>query len=104
MTTIKEITIAESDLAAAMGRNDLTSYIEHVVGAGHEPGVLSGSSLKGEAKKYGSSYARARSKIIDAVRHLTGVSDGYALIDSRWARVWVDPDGNRVRLTVVAPE
>ena len=97
-----EITITASALAAAMGRKELTGYMEHVANNGHVPGVLSGAALKGKAKKYGGSYARTRANVISAVRQLTGVSDGYALVDSRWVRVWVDSDGNRVELTVIA--
>ena len=97
---MKEINITESALAAAMGRKDLTGYMAQVVEFGHQPGVLSGAALKGNAKKYGASYARTRSNVSSAVRQLTGISDGYALIDSRWARVWVDEDGERVKLTV----
>jgi len=97
---MKEISITESALAAAMGRENLTWYMEHVVDAGHHPGVLSGAELRGKAKQYGWSYARTRSRVIDAVRHLVGISDGYALVGSRWIRVWVDEDGERVKLTV----
>jgi len=98
---MKEINIAESALAAAMGRKALTGYMAHVVDAGHVPGVLSGASLlKGKPKQYAASYARTRASVTAAVYKLTGISDGYALIDSRWARVWVDEEGNRVRLAV----
>ena len=99
---MRYINIAESALAAAMGRVNLTWYMTHVVDAGHHPGVLSGAELQGKAKKYGGSYARTRASVIAAVYQLTGISDGYALIDSRRARVWVDKAGERVELTVTA--
>ena len=97
---MREINIAESDLAAAMGRGDVTGYMAHVVDAGHQPGALSGAELRGKAKKYGAGYAQTRANVIRAVRQLTGISDGYALVGSRWARVWVDEAGERVELTV----
>ena len=97
---MNQINIAESALAAAMGRKDLTDYMTRAVELGHQPGVLSGAELRGKAKKYGASYAQTRANVSRAVRQLTGISDGRALVGSRWARVWVDEDGERVELTV----
>ena len=98
---MKEINITHSDLAAAMGHKCLTKYMTRVVDAGHEPGVLSGAELRGgKAKKYAAHYAQTRSKVSSAVRQLTGINSEFALIGSLWVRVWVDEEGNRVKLTV----
>ena len=97
---MKEITVKASDIAAAMGRKSLTNYMESVIEAGHLPGTLSGSNIGGEAKRYSSRYARTRAKVEDAVEEVLGVTAGRALVDSRWAKVWVGADGQRVELTL----
>ena len=97
---MKEITVKASDIAAAMGRKSLTHYMESVVEAGHLPGTLSGANIGGEAKRYSSRYARTRAKVEDAVEEVLGVTAGRALVDSRWAKVWVGADGQRVELTL----
>jgi len=95
---MKQREIEHTELARAMGRRALTRYMEHVVDHGHVPGTLSGASLKGDAKKYGASYARTRANVAHAVRVLGYARDGY---DERGRRVWVDPqDGEPIELTV----
>ena len=97
---MKEITVKASDIAAAMGRKTLTHYMKSVVEAGHLPGTLSGANLAGKAALYGVSYARTRAKVEDAVEQVLGVTAGRALVNSRWAKVWVGADDQRVELTL----
>mgnify|MGYP000120142602 CR=1 FL=1 len=103
MSNLNQIEINEHDLADQLGRRNLTDYMEHVVNAGHVPGVLSGSEIKGKAASYGGSYARTRDKVASAVAKLVAVHDGYVYDAdrARRVRVWVDADGTPVELTVV---
>ena len=98
---MKEITVKASDIAAAMGRKSLTNYMERVIEAGHLPGTLSGANIGGKAAKFNTNYARTRARVVDAVEEVLGVTAGRALVDSRWAKVWVGADGQRVELTLV---
>ena len=80
-------------------------YAEHCLVNGHEPGVLSGADLEGKAKYYGAGYARSRANLSAWLDANFGVRSELALIRvtgsvRRWCRVWVDHDGNPVRLVV----
>ena len=97
---MKEIAVRPTDIAAAMGRKSLTNYMERVIEAGHLPGTLSGANIGGKAAKYNTNYARTRARVVDAVEEVLGVTAGHALVDSRWAKVWVGADGQRVELTL----
>lgn len=81
----------------------MTWYRQHVIEAGHRPGVLSGAELAGKAKRYGGSYARSRVVIERALAPL-GVRSDLCRVQcwgvTRWARVWVDSEGRRVRLEI----
>ena len=89
---MKTINLTEVAIAEQMGRSELTSYMYDVVENGHRPGVLSGANLKGKAKQYSASYAITRASVIDAMAEATdgAVRPRKVLINSRWARVWVD--------------
>ena len=102
---MKTIKMTESTIAEAMGRNELTSYMYDVVENGHKPGVISGGNLAGKAKQYSASYAKTRARVIDAVAGATEgrVAAGKALINSRWARVWVDAATNEPVALDVTP-
>lgn len=80
----------------------ITGYVREVVECGHEPGVLSGASLSGKAKTYGSSYARTRERLAKAVAAGGRALSGLSLTGSRrWARVWVNARGEPVQLELV---
>lgn len=55
---------------------------------GHQPGVLSGAELKGDAKKWGASYAGSRAVVASRIYTMFGIVTSLMLIDSRWCRVW----------------
>ena len=100
---MKTITLNEAAIAEAMDRSELTAHMYDVVANGHRPGVLSGGKLQGKARQYSANYARTRGRVIDAVAGATEgrVAAGKALINSRWARVWVDSQtGEPVALDV----
>ena len=76
------------------------TYVAHVLEAGHCAGVLSGSELRGKARKY-ASYWRARNKAVQLAAAY-GVANGLVLSASRrWTRVWT-LDGAPVRITLAA--
>ena len=93
---MKTINLTEAAIAEQMGRRELTSYMYDVVESGHRPGVLSGGKLQGKARQYSANYAKTRNRVIAAVAETTEgrVTLGSALINSRWARVWVDAATN----------
>ena len=100
---MKTINLTESTIAAQMGRKQLTSYMYDVVENGHKPGVLSGGKLAGKARQYSANYAKTRNRVIAAVAEATdgAVRPKQALINSRWARVWVDAQtGEPVELAI----
>lgn len=96
-TTIKQISIDSAKLPR------LGEYAAWVINMGHVPGVLSGSELKGAAKKFGSKYATQRTKAEDAVKPF-GIVSAIVHDEARGVgvRVWVEQaTGERVELTIV---
>ena len=80
------------------------TYARHVVESGHVPGVLSGAELRGRARRYGRTYARSRERVRAMLTRHCGVTSRLALIESRWARVWVTADsGEPVRVVLIPP-
>lgn len=76
------------------------SYQQHVVEAGHLPGVLSGAELCGQAARWGAGYHQSRIAVEDFLRRRYGVESALVLGASRrWVRVWVR-DGEPVQLSI----
>ena len=93
-TTIKKVRVPRH---VARGHYQLD-----VLTGGHHPGVLSGAELAGEARKWSSKYADSRAALAARLRDY-GVYDGYAVFGvsggpPRRCRVWVDAEGQRVRV------
>jgi hypothetical protein len=99
-TARAQITIAKSDLPKELRRSD---YAIRVIDYGHEPGVLSGAELKGNAKKWSGKYAAKRAEVVKAMAAL-GVYSEQILCPNRRVgiRVWTDGEGNPVEVTVTA--
>jgi len=91
----KTIEIPSSQVPARFG-----SYQIHVLCKGHIPGVLSGAELQGRSREYGDRYAASR----DAVRRFVaqyGVTDAIVRTLPGCPRVWVDAEGQPVRIKLV---
>jgi len=76
-------------------------YARYVLRNGHVPGVLSGAEIKGKASQYSGWYWRARQRVIEhAAEH--GVYAKLVLDPERhrWVRVWVNEEGQPVRVYV----
>jgi len=96
---MQNINVSREDLQTA-GIKRITDYRAQVIDYGHEPGVLSGASLKGTARKYASKYAISRAEVAAAVEYVTGVISSIARVNGRDVRVWT-LDGEPVELTLV---
>jgi hypothetical protein len=91
----KTIEIPSSQVPSRFGRYQL-----HVLCKGHIPGVLSGAELQGRSREYGGRYAASR----DAVRRFVaqyGVTDAIVRTLPGCPRVWVDGEGQPVRIKLV---
>lgn len=77
-------------------------YATHVIENGHEPGTLSGSELKGKARKYNIWYDKQRCRVSSILASRFSIRAGLYLHPKRrrWCRVWVDGKGRPVRLLV----
>jgi hypothetical protein len=91
----KKIEIPASKVPARFGH-----YQMHVLTNGHIPGVLSGAELAGRAREYGDRYAASRRAVC---RFLEQYGVRSALVSSLpgRSRVWVDDDGNPVKIVLV---
>jgi hypothetical protein len=98
--TRAQITIAKSDLPKELRRSD---YAIRVIDYGHEPGVLSGAELKGNAKKWSGKYAAKRAEVVKAMAAF-GVYSEQIICPKRRVgiRVWTDGEGRQVEVTVTA--
>lgn len=98
---MKRITLHRAAVEARMPSRKLGSYQESIIKCGHNPGALSGSNLKGEARKYGGRYKRSRDTVVAAVAAASSgrIRDGY---DGRGRRVWIDhDDGTPVQIDLL---
>ena len=79
-------------------------YATYVAENGHVPGVLSGSELRGNARKWGSWYRSIRRRVA-AVLADHGVSDSlvYDPQRARWVRIW-NVDGVPVPVITTATD
>jgi hypothetical protein len=92
---MKTIEIPSSQVPSRFG-----SYQLHVLCRGHIPGVLSGAELAGRAREYGDRYAASR----QAVRRFLaqyGVTDAIVPSLPGRPRVWVNEEGQRVKIVLV---
>jgi hypothetical protein len=91
----KTIEIPSSHVPSRFGRYQL-----HVLCRGHIPGVLSGAELAGRAREYGDRYAASRQAV---ARFLAQYGVTSAIVPSLpgCPRVWVDGNGQPVRIKLV---
>jgi len=94
-TTLKTIEIPASEVPARFG-----SYQLHVLCRGHVPGVLSGAELQGRAREYGDRYAASRNAVRRFVAQY-GVTDAIVRSIPGCPRVWVDTEGQPVKIKLV---
>jgi hypothetical protein len=92
---MKKIEIPAKEVPARFGR-----YQIHVLVNGHVPGVLSGAELRGRSREYGDRYAAARRKVAQFAFQYGVRAVLVSSLPGR-PRVWVDKDGNRVRIVLV---
>ncbi len=82
--------------------NSRSSYLLWVLEHGHVPGVLSGRSLRGNARRWGASYHKQRLKAISYAA-VFGVFAERQLIGAqgkrRWCVVWTK-DGEPVKIVI----
>jgi len=92
---MKTIEIPASHVPARFG-----SYQLHVLCKGHIPGVLSGAELTGRSREYGDRYAASRRAV---ARFVAQYGVRTALVPSLPGRprVWVDAEGQPVRIKLV---
>ena len=83
-------------------RKRMTPYRYEVLENGHIPGYLSGSNLTGKAKSFGVAYMKSREMVSDIARALCNAEAGYAMVNSRRSKIWVDCQTKKpVRISVI---
>jgi hypothetical protein len=92
---MKTIEIPSSQVPSRFGR-----YQIHVLCKGHIPGVLSGAELQGRAREYGDRYAASRNAVRRFVAQY-GVTDAIVRSIPGCPRVWVDTEGQPVKIKLV---
>jgi len=92
---MKKIEIPAKEVPAQFGR-----YQIHVLVNGHVPGVLSGAELAGRSREYGDRYAAARRKVAQFAFQY-GVRAALVSSLPGRPRVWVDENGQRVKIVLV---
>ena len=93
---MRTIELTEKEARVARGE-----YQRQLLFEGHQPGILSGSALKGKARLYNDRYRTSRNNFISRVTDKFGVGAPkmwYGEGDGRKERrVWVDENRERVR-------